>query len=78
MVVVAYICPDQDVAYLCEQISFYLVYGITLVADKVNSFYTTPTSTEVICSVSVIKHAILLHAAIFSLYLRFVCHHITG
>ena len=48
-VVVAYICPDQDIAYLCEQTPLYLAYGITLVADKVNSFYTIQTSTEVIC-----------------------------
>ena len=47
VVVVAYICPDQDVAYLCEQTTLYLVYGITLVANKVNSFSTTQTSTEV-------------------------------
>ena len=47
VLVVAYICPDQDIAYLCEQTSFYLAYGITLVANKVNSFSSTQTSTEV-------------------------------
>ena len=47
VLVVAYICPDRDIAYLCEQTSLYLPYGITLVANKVNSFSTAQTSTEV-------------------------------
>ena len=47
MLVVAYICPDQDIAYLCEQTSLYLAYGITLLANKVNSFSFSQTSAEV-------------------------------
>ena len=47
VLVVAFICPDRDIAYLCEQTSLYLAYGITLVANKVNSFSSTQTSTEV-------------------------------